>query len=297
MNSTLPTQTIVRSLKGAPLSVLTLMLWNRMTHGPVWEVDELISGTDYQRPAIAEARRVLIHFGLVEPAEHGRYGLRLVDRAVRQLGLWDALPPAEDIIDGQADLMARSEKLISLPSSSSSSYRKEEEEERGNFVKRENEIRKTDLKMRKEDGDYPGEIRKTDLTPDDLIRETLAYNALRNAGIGEPVRTELSKLAWVTEAYVKAHANAAKLKREPITFAITRMRGDDPAPAWCPKCNQLNRHLLSCPDHPSQAQAAAPQSAPATTPEPSEDVDAYYARLEQAFARRRAEEDSKRRRP
>lgn len=114
-------QMTVRSLKGPALSVLVLMVWSRQWHAPVWDVKELIAGTGYDNEAISKARLTLIGLGLCEPAERGRIGLRLVDRAVQQLGLWDALPPVGDVVEGSVPKV-RSENPISPSSSSLSSY-------------------------------------------------------------------------------------------------------------------------------------------------------------------------------
>ncbi len=118
-------QMTVRSLKGPALSALVLMLWSRQWHDPVWSVKELKAGTGYTSgDVIADARDVLIGMGLCEAADRGRLGLRLIDRAVQQLGLFDALPPVGALVENGA---AESEidKIDLTPGSSSGSGRSE----------------------------------------------------------------------------------------------------------------------------------------------------------------------------
>ena len=82
----------------------------------------------------------------------------------------------------------------------------------------------------------------------DVILDKESWQALREAGIGEPARTELSNLPAVTARYIRAMA--AQAKRDGVTAGglIYRIHNDWPAPEWCGQCGELDgEHAGSCP--------------------------------------------------
>jgi len=82
----------------------------------------------------------------------------------------------------------------------------------------------------------------------DVILDKESWQALREAGIGEPARTELSDLPAVTARYIRAMA--AQAKRDGVTAGglIYRIHNDWPAPEWCEQCGELDgEHADSCP--------------------------------------------------
>jgi len=93
----------------------------------------------------------------------------------------------------------------------------------------------------------------------DAVLDPEAWQAAREAGIGEPARTELSNLPTVTAWYIRAMA--AQAKRDSISTGglIYRMKNDWPAPEWCESCGGLDgEHTGSCP---TQAERRAREAA------------------------------------
>ena len=85
-----------------------------------------------------------------------------------------------------------------------------------------------------------------------------AWQALREAGVGEPVRTRLSNLPTVTAWYIRAHAAQAKRDGVKIGALIHRIENDWPAPDWCEQCDGLDgQHAGDCPTQAERRAAEA----------------------------------------
>jgi len=98
-----------------------------------------------------------------------------------------------------------------------------------------------------EDPLLPGKAQICALESLDILDKE-SWQAAREAGIGEPARTELSNLPGVTAWYIRAMT--AQAKRDGLTAGglIYRIRNDWPAPEWCEQCGRLDReHADSCP--------------------------------------------------
>jgi len=96
----------------------------------------------------------------------------------------------------------------------------------------------------------PAKSQSCDLS---LILDHEAYNALRDAGICEPARTELANLPHVTAAYVRAKAVEAKRDGVKTGALIHRIRQGWPAPTICDKCGGLDGdHTRDCPTRPAR---------------------------------------------
>lgn len=205
-------QAMVRALKGAPISMLSLMLWCRIEHpDPVWTVEEFMAGTDYKRPAIAEARNVLIKLGLCEPGERGRIGLKLRDQNIRQIGLFDlALPPGEVIEQSE---IRKSD--LTFPTTTTAIISSALEETAVEAV--EAGVRSEKLISLRPD-------------PGAGIEEELLF-ALKRAGIGSNMWQELAALEWITAEYVTGHDRYRRSNRESVGLLITRLRCCDEIPA------------------------------------------------------------------
>jgi len=99
-----------------------------------------------------------------------------------------------------------------------------------------------------------------------------AWQALRTAGIGEPIRTDLSNQPNVTAHYVRAMSAQAKREGVSIGALIYRIEHDWPEPDLCDECNGLNgNHSLRCSragskyaDDDAQNDGPAPASVPVT---------------------------------
>ncbi len=92
-----------------------------------------------------------------------------------------------------------------------------------------------------------------------------AWQALRDARIGEPARTELANLPMVTAWYIRAMAASVArdfnqgLISSVVPVLIYRLRNDWPAPEWCSECGGLDgEHADSCP---TQAERRAREAA------------------------------------
>ena len=87
----------------------------------------------------------------------------------------------------------------------------------------------------------------------DIVREEekQLWESLRDAGVGEPMRTalvlEARENSIITIAWVRSHAVYAKTRGEPLRFLVQRLKSLDPAPEFCPDCGGADGHRLDCP--------------------------------------------------
>lgn len=77
------------------------------------------------------------------------------------------------------------------------------------------------------------------------ISDSTLYNLLREAGIGEPKRSRLCELEWVTVDYARAHIERAKQTGDDIGLLIWRMEQHDPAPEEQDDPNDYQRYIKS----------------------------------------------------
>lgn len=77
--------------------------------------------------------------------------------------------------------------------------------------------------------------------------ETPRHRLLRDAGVGEPMRTRLAEDEELTTEQIEKHLAAIESSGEPLRFAIHRMRSHEPAPDVCDDCGAIGgEHKLDC---------------------------------------------------
>jgi hypothetical protein len=64
-----------------------------------------------------------------------------------------------------------------------------------------------------------------------LTGENELFDLLKEAGIGEPLRSELANDPEITEEYVRAHIRYAELKHDPVRLLAHRLKVRDPEPS------------------------------------------------------------------
>lgn len=187
------TMTFVRSLKGAPASVL----WALVFHRQMMTALELAQWTGYKGDNITVAVRLLVDLGWVTArSARGPWGL-VAGRQLPLMEVFNALEgPDSDLIgvrNSESDLIGFGTRISS---SSSSKYKP-----------------LTYLEEQEEEGD-----------DSDLIG--VVYKALDAAGIREPKRSKLARLKHVTPELIEAHVRQAKEEHMPLGTAIYRIEFD-----------------------------------------------------------------------
>ncbi|HEY4690223.1 MAG TPA: hypothetical protein VIK33_12990 [Anaerolineae bacterium] len=171
----------------AALSCFVLMALLR-SHQVEWEADELRRCTGFNLEAIAEARSVLIGYGLACARPGGRR-LRLTDAAVAQLQLFEVSQIGKP--DPSAPVVVVDPLLTEITLL-------QEDQQQQQTVRSGNPIRRDDM------------------------REVL--NALAAAAIGEPTRSQLAADAWITADRITRTAAVAKKTGGRTGVIVTNLR-------------------------------------------------------------------------
>lgn len=75
----------------------------------------------------------------------------------------------------------------------------------------------------------------------------LRHDLLKQAGVGEPMRSRLVEDEELSTETIKTHLRAAEAAGEPLRFAIHRMRSHEPPPVICVECGKRDgEHDLDC---------------------------------------------------
>jgi hypothetical protein len=221
------TMTFVRSLKGAPASVLWALTFNRQMMTAL----ELSQWTGYKGDNITVAVRLLVDLGwVVARSARGPWAL-VAGRQLPLMEVFEALEkPESDLIGfGNPDSDLIGVRGVVLSSSSSNAFPcsyLEEQQEEG------------------DESDLNG------VSPSELVDFHGNLKALDAAGIREPKRSKLAHMKHVTPKLIEAHVRQVKEEHMPLGTAIYRIEfGWSVDPRYehevvkysmnCPKCGHF----------------------------------------------------------
>jgi biotin operon repressor len=211
----------LRSLKGAPISILATMF----VAGRAVTQSELSRMLDYSRPTIIHHLKWLEYSGYIVRVAAQRWSL---PRGQLQLPGFPTILPALESYPQVIHKPDESVKIFdSLGSTTTASEHKQGLIPCSSSSSREN-------------------CKKTLHFDPELVA------AFRDAGIGRNMWPELAALRWMAPAYCRAHTMARQRDPDPqrrtVAFQIHRMRSGDPAPALCSECGEPDgRHAMDCP--------------------------------------------------
>lgn len=224
-------QLTLRSLKGAPLSVLLAL---RLAEAPLPQ-KALTLWTGYSDKTVAAALDLLVNMGLA--AAHGRgQGWSLAPAAVPLLQALAGATAAPTETEEADTAVTNDDPDTAVPptpptrkiSGSNTPRRKFSVSAPSSSV----EILST------------GQSRK-EKRPSAAEKPPVFY-LLRQAGIGISMSDTLSQLAWVTVPYAQAHLDKIRRDGHPLNYAIHRMReGDAPPTCDCGHCDPCRERYLA----------------------------------------------------
>jgi hypothetical protein len=207
-----PLFSLARALRGVPMTCL-VALWsaerqvaNPSTHLLV-TLSWLEDVTGYCAPTLRRALKALEAAGLVA---FERQGWQLTLKGWELFG--ESCPPA-GTLPGSAD-----KKIFSPTTTAGISLKPDDQ----NPAAEAESIKRKRAKARRLSGAGP--------PPDPPAASGPVLQALRSAGIGEPVASQLAGLPHITLDYVRAHVQRARREHTPTGLLIHRMRAADPAP-------------------------------------------------------------------
>ena len=180
----------IRSLKGAPITVLCVML---LAGQPVTqEYCERHSG--YTDKPVSQALHLLEELGYV--SHNGRYAWQIISEATQLLMTLPEIPPQAETSRNNSDSMGTATTTI-VESSIMRSIN-------------------------------AAEAAKNDES--EIFRLAKNVSALRKVGVYGAKAREIAALPHVTPRYIKAHAAYAELRKDAPGLMIRRMLDGDPAP-------------------------------------------------------------------
>ncbi len=202
--------TFVRSLKGAPASILWAFAFTRA----VMTALELQEWTGYKGDNITVAVRLLVNLGwLVALSPRGPWCLA----EGRQLPLMELVEKVDQFTRGESDLIG---------------------------------VRATTTTaMEERKGDYSAVVVIKAANPiksESVVYETLGVTFEKNlqecrlSGIGEPKASQISKLPWVSPELIKAHKDSLYAD-ETIGLAIRRIESDELPRLWLEEARNIPR--------------------------------------------------------
>lgn len=217
--------TFVRSLKGAPASILWAFFFTRR----VMTALELQEWTGYQGDALTGALRLLVSLGWLT-ARSSRGPWCLVDGRQFPLMAGDLLIPDESVLNGFApSVVVVDESKTNLPTITTIT------------TTRASNPEKTDS----------GFVEHSSRNLDEHLALVGALNEHKIIG---KKRRQLMECEWVTAEYVRGHVTYAQDERiwdQPVGMAITRMLEQVPVPmaepeATTPKANWWEQRCEDC---------------------------------------------------
>lgn len=202
--------TFVRSIKGAPASIL----WAFVISRRVMTALELQEWTGYKGDNITVAVRLLVNLGWLS-ARSPRGPWCLVEG--RQLPLMEAFEKVDQFTRGESD-------LIGFRATTT-----------------------TAMEERKEDKSVVVVIKDANpIKSDSVVYETLGVTfqknrkACRDCGIGEPKASEISLLPWVSPAFIDGHI-ASLYADQFIGLAIRRIESNELPRTWLDEIKTIHQ--------------------------------------------------------
>jgi len=192
---------LVRMLKGAPISVLLAMISVRQPVSESW----LVSATGYSPIPVRRALTFLAETGLTQRS--GRYSGWSLTEGALQLPLMPESLPEPVRVGGRPSIKRTLEINAQLVTTTATTTIEENDECSSSRLNRALEINDQIINPRS-----------------DLIA------MLHQAGIGEPMATRLAGMPHVNAEYLQAHIRKAQQEETPTALLIHRMRQADPQP-------------------------------------------------------------------
>lgn len=228
-------QLTLRSLKGAPLSVLAAL---RQADGPLPQ-KALITWTGYSDKTVAAALALLAGMGAAQAdgrLPDGRQTGWTLTPQGRQL--WQTLTGSQEGTDETNAAVADAGAETAVPptpagrkfSGSSQPGRK------FSVLAPSSSI---EIQARQRSSQKKRPLAEAEKKPP-------VYYLLRQAGIGLSMSDYLSGLAWVSVPYAQAHLDKIRRDGDPLNYAIHRMReGDAPPACDCGHCAGCRERYLA----------------------------------------------------
>lgn len=210
--------TLLRTLKGAPLSVLAALFLTPTAVSESW----LAGMTGYHVQVVRQALTFLGPDGMGLAQRNGRYsGWHLTGEAYQLPLPLQPLPAETENLTASAIIsLSRPTTTTTNIEERSDAYAAVAAESNGSAILSPSVIHSSAEPVGRVD------------------------NLLRTAGVGEPTRTQLKALAWATPEYIQAHIEHGRANGDKINLVIYRIRSGDPQPETPNSLtNQIPAHL------------------------------------------------------